>query len=360
MTEFNTKAPSLIKRKRVLIAYTEMLEYRVAVFESLSAHYDVTVVHSGRRLTEDDRGFDELIIPLVPVWRLRFQPRLRKLIRTGNYDAVIFFMDVAWLDIMLAFLFPPYQGRRITWGLWRTGRTIADVVRFALARLADCNVFYSRDAAEDFMAAGLPAEKISVAVNSFHVREPGRNPTSLRDSILVVGSFNPRKQNDVTVAAFAAVAARIPSKVRLVFVGQGADLARIEMLSTGTEVANRIEFHPATHQDEELRYFYDRALCSVSFGQAGLSVLQSFAYGVPFVTRSDAITGGERENIVHGQNGMLCDNSQASLEEALERLVTDTEYARRLGAGALAHYIEKASVRHMISGFILALEGNGG
>lgn len=347
-------------RKRVLIAYTEMLEYRVGVFKALSEYCDLTVIHSGHRLTSNDRGFEEVVIPVISWWRFRFRPDLRRLIRAGDYDAVIFFMDIAWLDIVLAFLFPPFRGMRITWGLWRTRRGVADAVRLALARRADCNVFYSHTDAKDFIALGLAPKRLTVAVNSFYVCNPARNSSSLRDSILVVGSFNARKQNDVTVAAFAAIAARLPSAVRLVFVGQGADRARIEALAAGTAVPDRIEFHPASHDEEMLRSYYDRALCSVSFGQAGLSVLQSFAYGVPFVTRADAITGGERENILDGQNGLFCENSQASLENALERLITDTDFARRLGENALAHYCEKASVYHMVSGFMRAVDGECG
>ncbi len=343
-------------RLRVLIAYTELLEYRVAVLERLSRHYELTVSHSGPPMTTNDCGFSEVVLPCRRLGRLRFQPSLRRLVRSGTYDAVIFFMDIAWFDILILFLFPPRRSRRITWGLWRTKSKIGNAVRLALARMADCNVFYSHGAADDFRSLGLSRDQIAVAVNSVHVRNPGRNALSVRDSILVVGSFNPRKQNDVTIAAFAAVLSRIKRPVRLVFVGSGIERSRIEGLASASSANAFIEFHDALYDDEDLRGYYDRALCSVSFGQAGLSVLQSFAFGVPFVTRVDAITGGELENIQHGQNGLLCENSQVSLETAIERLIADADFARRLGENALVHYQERASVDHMVAGFVRAIE----
>lgn len=346
------------QRKKVFLAYTELLEYRISVFENLADHYELTVCHSGKRLTRNDRGFEEIVIPAYRVGRFRIQPRLRGLIRAGTYDAVIFFMDLAWLDIVFAFLLPPYSGRRITWGLWRTGRKVLDRLRLAVAKRADCNVFYSQNAADDFCSLGLPASRIAVAVNSLHVRNPGRNPTTVRDCILVVGSFNQRKQNDVTVAAFAAVALRVQRPVRLIFVGKGPDQARIMELAANSCASDLIEFRDASHDDDVLREYYDKALCSVSFGQAGLSVLQSFAYGVPFITRADAITGGERENIRHGLNGILCENSQTGLEIAMESIIDD-EFSRYLGSNASIYYQEKASVRQMIGGFVRAVDGAG-
>ena len=51
--------------------------------------------------------------------------------------------------------------------------------------------------------------------------------------------------------------------------------------------------------------FYNRAIMSISLNQAGLSVLNSFAHGVPFVTMNNAASGGEKFNIVNNYNGIF-------------------------------------------------------
>lgn len=344
------------RRKRVLLVYTELLEYRVPFLSELGKHYALTVAHSGALITRDDVGFREIVLPRTRFWRFHYQYGLRRLIRSGEFNAVVYFMDIAWLSTLGTFLFPVGSARRVTWGLWRTGRSGADWVRLRVAKLADFNIFYSKTAARDFVGCGLSVDRASVATNTFRVTYPTRDESSKRDSVLFVGSFNARKQNDVTLAAFLRVARRLSFPARLVFVGAGHERTRIQTLAEASEFKERIEFHPASHDTEVLRKHYDRAICSVSFGQAGLSVLQSFAYGVPFVTRHDAISGGELENIEDGVNGCLCEANQASLEAALLRLLGEPKYAARLGRNALAHYMNKASVHHMVGGFIDAIE----
>lgn len=343
-------------RPRVLIVYGDLLEYRVPIFDALGDFCDLTVSHSGRRLTDGNAKFIETILPRYRIGRLHYQHGLRQLIRNGGFDTVIYFMDLAWPATVFNFLWPPRPVRRVIWGLWRTGRTLPDMVRVWLARRADHNVFYSSGAAEDFIACGVPRGHVAVARNTVRIDNPGRNETSERNTILVVGSFNPRKQNDITLAAFLAICAKMEKPIRLVFVGEGSQLKYIRSLAEQSDFPDRIDFYPACHEEDVLRHYYDRAVCSVSHGQAGLSVLQSFAYGVPFVTREGAISGGEIENIVSGVNGFVTSGSQSDLETVLKRLIDNPEEADAMGRAALEYYTTRASTSHMVRGFIEAID----
>ena len=352
-------SPALFGRqpgKKVLIVYTEILEYRIPFFNVLGQYYMLTVVHAGCRMTHTDSHFREIVLPRLRLGRFSYQIGLRKLIRSGEYDFVVYFMDVSWISTVVAFLRNYNSVPRLIWGLWRTGHRLADFVRIWLAKQADFNIFYSRAAAMDFIDCGVHAERVSIALNSFHVENPARNDSSYRDSILVVGTFNARKQNDVTLAAFIAVADRLQVPARLVFVGNGTELPRLQSLAHSSRMRDRIEFHPPTFNEDELRSYYDRARCSVSFGQAGLSVLQSFAFGVPFVTRKDAISGGEIENIEHGVNGFLCEPESTSLEDVLLNLLDDSDLSDWMGRNAIAYYKQSANVENMIAGFLRAIE----
>lgn len=346
------------KKKRLLVCYTELLHYRLDVLRALAKDYDLTVVHSGKNMTGSKSGFHEVVLPLRSVWKFRYQVGLLRLVRKEKFDVVVFFFDLAWISIVLSFLFCPRDSRRITWGLWRTKLFLANWVRLLVSRVADSNIFYSAGAANDFLKNGTPEEKIVVARNTFFVEKPGRNEDTTRDCVLFVGTFNHRKQNDVLVLAFSKAVRCMEDKVRLVFVGDGVEKEKIMALAKGQECCDRIEFYPGETDQEVLRSYYDRAICSVSFGQAGLSVLQSFGYGVPFVTRRDAISGGEIENIVEGFNGVLCDSNQSSLESVLTNLCADQVYSGELGRNALSYYENKASVEVMLAGFISAIETN--
>jgi glycosyltransferase involved in cell wall biosynthesis len=345
------------QKKKILICYTELLHYRLDIFNALVERYDLTVVHSGKNMTGGDFGFREVILPVRAIGRFRYQPGLWRLVRNGCFDSVIFFFDLAWVSILLSFVFCPASSRKITWGLWKTENGLANFARYLVARSADANIFYSKKAGEYFGRLGLSPENIFIARNTFHVQFPERDEEARRDCILFVGSFDARKKNDVTVLAFSNMAGRINWPVRLVFVGDGSDKGRIMQIAREQWCADQIEFHPGTTDKSALRTYYSRAVFSVSFGQAGLSVLQSFGHGVSFVTRRDAVSGGEIENIIDGHNGVLCDESQVSLEHAMKVLCADMSKANELGRNALIYYRQNASILAMVSGFVGAIEG---
>ena len=94
----------------------------------------------------------------------------------------------------------------------------------------------------------------------------------------------------------------------------------------------------------------------MSYGQAGLSVLQSFGHGVPFITSKGAISGGEIENIIPHQTGFLCDLSQESLTDTFVSLCNYPARTEQLGYDALHYYQTYSSAQVMVAGFSEAIE----
>jgi glycosyltransferase involved in cell wall biosynthesis len=88
-------------------------------------------------------------------------------------------------------------------------------------------------------------------------------------------------------------------------------------LVVSLKIQNRVIFKGKITSNKDLIEFYRNAFVSVSFGQAGLSVLQSLGYGVPFITKKNAISGGEITNIIDKYNGFLCEDSVESLKEKI-------------------------------------------
>ena len=177
-----------------------------------------------------------------------------------------------------------------------------------------------------------------------------------RDSILFLGSFNGRKKNDVAISAFDKACNSIPPNVKFVLVGNGP--AKEQAIAHAHSLPNRhrIVFEPGTINEDVIQGYYSRALASVSFGQAGLSALQSLGHGVPFITMRDAISGGEIENIKNDETGILCDQTEEALTEAFVRICNDREFADRLGMSALEYYSQRCTVECMAKGFIGAVE----
>jgi glycosyltransferase involved in cell wall biosynthesis len=346
------------RRPRVLVAYTFLSHYRLALFERLAARYDLTVLHSGAPLAPRGSTFRELVSPVYRVGRrVHVQPRLLPELWRGRYDAVVVFLDVAWPASILATLLHPTPVRCVTWGAWPTGNRPADALRRFLIDRSDASLFYGARARDAFRRRGCRGRLI-VANNTYHVAESAmafEHP--VKDRLLAVGSLHPRKQHDVLLEAFARIVPDIPPSIRLVMVGDGPERGALEALAGRLRLGNRVDFAGESTDDAVLREHYARALASVSYGQAGLSVLQSLGHGVPFVTRADAVSGGEIDNLDHEVNGLLCDDGQRSLEAALRRLCLDVEWARRLGRAARTHYERYATMENMAQGFIDAIEG---
>ena len=95
---------------------------------------------------------------------------------------------------------------------------------------------------------------------------------------------------------------------------------------------------------------------SVSFGQAGLTVLQSLGYGVPFLTKINAISGGEKTNIRDKENSLFCEDNIDSLESILVEICNDIVFARLMGERAYKYYSKYCTIENMCQGFIDAIE----
>lgn len=344
-------------RQKVLIVYVHFHHYRVPVFEALALRYDLTVIHAGPAQDVAKYKFRQIIIAPQRIWRFIYQPGLVREVRRGRYDAVVYLFDIAWVSTVLAFLLAPARTRRVSWGFWLTGSALANSARRVFARLADANLFYATGAARDFIARGIPQKKVWIARNTVQVEVTDAPGTGDRSTILFLGSFDARKGNDITVAAFDRACARIPENIRLVLVGDGAAKAAVVAQAKALANGHRIDFKPGTFDAFAIREHYRKAMASVSFGQAGLSVLQSLGHGVPFITARTAVSGGEIENIVDGVTGMLCEPSEAALVEAFVRLCTDPAQAARMQAAARDYYLRCATTQHMINGFVGAIEG---
>jgi glycosyltransferase involved in cell wall biosynthesis len=194
-----------------------------------------------------------------------------------------------------------------------------------------------------------------VANNTFDVgSRPKSYDNQLKNKILFVGSFDYRKRNDILVKAFSQILADIPNDIKLCFVGDGIEKEKIELLVSELGILSRVEFLGRVNDPEKLSEIYQEAIFTVSYGQAGLSVLQSLGFGVPYITSLKAISGGEISNIQQGLNGYFCDDFN-SFKMYMVKLINDLKLARLMGLQAYEYYSANCTVDNMVNGFDAAL-----
>ena len=161
---------------------------------------------------------------------------------------------------------------------------------------------------------------------------------------------------DILINAFSNVLTKIPTTINLKIIGDGHDFDLANRLITKLKLKNRVELLGRITETQKLQEHYKSALFSISFGQAGLGILQSLGYGVPFITSKDAISGGEISNIKHEFNVILCENNQASLEHSLIKYANNYDLCKDLGKNAFEYYTKNCTIEQMIEKFSKIIE----
>tara|TARA_R100001143_G_C3361083_1_gene135898 strand:- start:22121 stop:23152 length:1032 start_codon:yes stop_codon:yes gene_type:complete len=339
------------------------MHYRKSFYNELSEVYDVTILHSGIPMVLPEDRFKEIIVRTYKIGPLYFQSDIFEHASKQSYDIIIAMFDIRWINSIWAMFNLDSVKPWIWWGLDKGVSSsnitseLALKVKLSIAKRGNPIIFYNKKIRRDFIKYGLNRKNLFVANNTFHI--DNRIQCYLhekKDYILFVGSLDLRKQNEILIKAFANILDKIPKSIKLVLIGDGEDKERLISLNNNLRLNGRVFFPGKITNASKLEEFYKRAIVSVSFGQAGLSVLQSMAYGVPFVTSENAISGGESNNIHHGKNGFICKKNIESLEEILIKCCTNTEYVKKMGKNAFEYYTMNSTVRLMIDSFEKAIK----
>jgi len=346
------------KKKKILIIYNYILHYRKPFFNELAKSYDVTVLHSGKKSVEEIDAYKEIITPVRSVGPFFVQGGVLNEVSNPKYDVVISLFDVRWVAILLFLLFKNKKKYYVLWGAWITSNSIANKLRCYFLKKADANVFYTYEAKLGFSNLNIPPNKMFVANNTFDVGDRIKSfEYPIKNRVLFVGSLDSRKENNVLLKAFSNIIYKISPDIILTFIGSGSEKNILLELVLELGIENRVQFLGRINDTNILKNYYKEAIVSVSFGQAGLSVLQSMGYGVPFLTKINAISGGEKSNIKTGYNSVFCNDSQKSLEDSLIKLCNNIESSRELGKCAYNYYEKFCTIQNMTQGFIDAIEG---
>lgn len=155
--------------------------------------------------------------------------------------------------------------------------------------------------------------------------------------LLTVARLDPHKGVDTVLQALPAVLARAPD-VRYAVAGDGPDRARVEQLAQRIGVADRVRFLGAV-SDGDLPALYNAATLYVGPSRQSERIGVE-GFGIAFVEASAsglAVVGGDSggvpDAVRDGETGLLVPpEDPAAVAAAVNRLLGDAEFARRLGA----------------------------
>jgi len=344
-------------RLKLAIVYDKLLHYRYELFDLIGTHHELTVFTPKCDRNLSPKLFKIREVPATYVGGFRFQKGLRAQLLRDHFDACIVFIDPRNLSSVATAIFP-VAPRTLTWGAWKTESFAANFVRLRAMNQAQANIVYCHRHAVELEQLGAAPAKLYVAHNTIHVGRSGAQQINQsRRTVLFVGSLAPRKGLGRLLRIFHRVSQYIDHSINLVIVGDGPERELASRLVIKLGLESRVQFVGKVLNPDTLADLYSQAIVSVSLNQAGLSVLQSMGHGVPFLTTEQSISGGEVDNIVDGFNGVLVEDSDPSICEAIVKICSSGDWARQLGRNAAEHYETYATMDNYAQGFLDALDG---
>jgi glycosyltransferase involved in cell wall biosynthesis len=198
------------------------------------------------------------------------------------------------------------------------------------------NSYFSRESV--LRAYGLDAKVCYLGIDTETFAGQRR---AAEDFVVGVGAFVPQKNVRLVIDALARVRGARP---RLVWVGNVGEPSYLEELKRHA-LSLGVDFEPRLRvTDAELVGLLGRARMMVYAPRLepfGFVPLEANACGLPVV---GVLEGGLRETLVDGVNGLLVEADACALAAAIERLLGDEDYARRLGEGGRRLVAERWSL----------------
>ena len=343
-----------MNKTKVVILQKRIKEYRVPFFDGIGEIYDVTVVgYLDPLIKGDNYSVLKLKHKYWPVsLDYIFDKDLRTLLREA--DVVIKPTDFRSINRFILKTIAP-KTKLITFGIGVSASynehydSIDQSEQYLkLIEKSDAVVFYYDYPKEKYVKKGADPNKIFVSNNTVFVPEVSlcRKP----ENLLFIGELYRQKGVDTLVEQYSLAFSENPEIPNLLIVGDGAEREELEKIVAEKGLSKKIIFLGKITDNDELKEIFEKAIVTISPKQAGLSVLKSMAFGVPFVTIKNAITGGEIFNIENGKTGVILENED-EIKELILHCKNDIDHYIKMGDEARQFYFKNRTMAHSVHAF---------
>ena len=125
--------------------------------------------------------------------------------------------------------------------------------------------------------------------------------------LIYVGRLTELKKPKLLLEAFHKALPELDDNVNLIFVGDGEEKNRLEDYVAKNKLENRVILTGHISDYSKLADYYSKSLFSVSPGYIGLSVTQSFGFGVPMLVSRNENHSPEIEAVIENENALFFD-----------------------------------------------------
>jgi glycosyltransferase involved in cell wall biosynthesis len=352
-------------KPKVLLLQGGIFSYRIPIYEIIAQKVDLTIGYTHKNECNEKISFNTVKLSYKKFKGLVF---IRKYFYKlcSEYDVVIFMADPHYISYcLLPFIYKKYKV--ISWSIGIRAsytrpynvdgkKNVIDKLYKQILRKSDAVIFYMKEPIK-FWNSPFIANKAFTAHNTVVVDKNELEKNSIKNRILFVGTLY--KEKGVYELIYAYIEAKkkcnCENFLLLDIIGKGDEFDNLKNIVEKNKLSEHIFLHGAIYNEKILAKYFSKSIFCISPCQAGLSVLKSMGYGVPFVTQANAITGGERLNIITGENGLLYNNSDELIKIILDAYNCPQRYIK-MGINAAAYYESNATPQLMAKGVLDAIE----
>ncbi len=169
--------------------------------------------------------------------------------------------------------------------------------------------------------------------------------------VLFVGGLIPVKGPDLLLEAIRIVAETKPD-VRAVLIGEGTMRDSLETQCEEEGLSRHVEFVGVVPHDKVVEYYRRSRLVAIPSHYEGHSLVAIEA-GLSTIPVAAFDVGGIREIVMHNETGVLVSpENTADLAEAILSLLSDREWADRMGRRAREQAIERFRPERMVRQYL--------
>ena len=349
-------------KPKVLLIQEDLKNYRDPIYSLIAKRIDLTVAYTISNEIKES-SYPIISLPYKKVGLLIWHKNFYKFI--NQYDVIVFVPHLRMIRVV-ALPFFPHKQKLVSWslGVHASYKRLYDLSKAPdmKSRLfetiqdnCDACVFYMPEPIEYWRKyKNINPTKYFVAHNTVAIAEFDDSIKRDRYIILFVGTLYQQKGIGELVDCYAKAKKKVGTLPKVKIVGKGPEKDIIQNMVNKLGLQDDVELTGTIYEENKLKDYFLRSIICISPKQAGLTVLKSLGYGVPFVTRTDAITGGEKTHIQNGVTGIFYDTEE-ELVDIIAQTSTNPEKYESMSDAARKYYLTEASPERMAQGVVNAI-----
>ncbi len=302
--------------KKLVILQTSAPDYRKKLYMFIAQQLKQDFnLYSGKHYFEDSVKTDFSIGFINEVNNIFFFKN-KFLYQTGKHWREVFKDNILVLEMnpriisnwLILLIRKIINKKTVLWGhAWpRSGMgSKSDKLRH-LMRLLGSKIIVYTETQQKELSSLIKNKPLAAAVNAvYYKKEMQCNAEGDIENIIYVGRLTKQKKPLFLLKGYHQALDLLPKTSKLFFVGEGEEKEHLSEYIATHNLQESVKLFGHISDYNILKSLYDTSILSVSPGYVGLSITQSFSFGVPMLVSKTENHSPEIEAVIESENSMF-------------------------------------------------------